>query len=163
MSKQRWKKFELGMGYLEKYGLGLIFWNEQGEKLVYKTGSVFKSLEEETLPRPYRIKLIDDDKIVELTEEFMNRFEISTKLDLQRLMRICSILLTDFSGPVEDDTPKNHLERLRVRLKKFVKNEAEQMVQAFLGFEAIMGYKEQLLLEDYQQAAKLMNGLYKLW
>ncbi|HUT81906.1 MAG TPA: hypothetical protein VMZ29_11940 [Candidatus Bathyarchaeia archaeon] len=163
MSKQRWKKFELGMSYLEKHGLGLIYWTQDGEKLVFKSGAAFKSLEEETLSKPYKIKLTEDNKIVELTEEFMNRFEISTKLDLQRLMRICSILLTDFSGPIEEDTPKNHLERLKNRLKKYVKNENEQLIQGFLGFEAIMGYKEQIALEDYNQAAKLMNGLYKLW
>jgi len=162
MSKQRWKKYEIGMGYLEKYGIALIFWSENGEKQIFKTGAAFKDLEAETLARPYKIQL-KDGSTVEFSEEFMDRFDISTKLDLQRLMRICSILLTDFSGPEIEDNPKNHLERLRKKLKKYVRSEDARIVQALYGYEAMMGYKKQIFLDDYNQAANLLNALYKIW
>ena len=66
--------------------------------------------------------------------EFMERYNITTEVDLERLVRMCSIILTNFTGPDKDESPKKHFQRLVDRLKEEPGNAEREvaMVQVFL-------------------------------
>jgi hypothetical protein len=64
-----------------------------------------------TLPRPYGMKT-QYGGTLNLSERFMNKFEVITEYDLHRVLRNASIILTNFDGGIERDNIKNHQNRL---------------------------------------------------
>ena len=139
--KERQKKFKIGMNYLQRAGLNLIIQSSSG-RLVFKPGSFFENKEKETLASPYTIKR-SDGVTYTLSEKLKERFQLSTEVDLQRLARICAILITDFSGPSSDDTPKILLKRLRTFMREKSNRTGWEITLALQTLEDILGYRRQ--------------------
>ena len=120
------------------------------------------------LPRPYAFDTADGGKI-ELTTSFMNRFDIYTHYDLQRMVRNVSVVLSNFDGPMEKDNFGLHLDRLRNWLKK-------NASKAIPGFEGLVEFivamriiHDMMLLKweispnDFYNAGIIFGVVFKLW
>ena len=63
------------------------------------------------LPRPFGVRMQDGSMLI-VSDKFMQRFQVTTRYDLQRIIRNASIMLTDFGAGVEHDNFQNHHRRL---------------------------------------------------
>lgn len=165
MSKNPWKEYKTGIKYLKKYGLWVFIKMTPGGKTEWikvMSGFSFENKEKETLPKPYTITA-STGKIIKLSKEFMDRFQLITKFDLERIIRNTSIILTNFSGPKTDDIMKNHLERLQ----KWKPDEKPFKQQEFVGslmmIENLQGSKDLLPNQHYSEAATILGHMFKLW
>ena len=120
------EEYAEGIAYLQKTSLDLYMPNPLGG-MTFKQGSFFESVEKETLPRPTAIGP------GRLSIVFMERFGISTEVDLNRLVRAVSIILTNFTGPRDQDSPRNH----QNRLNEFIAGDSDkcgkEVIRAFFG------------------------------
>ncbi|HUU78092.1 MAG TPA: hypothetical protein VMX55_07065 [candidate division Zixibacteria bacterium] len=155
---------KVGVEYLEKTGLDLIVWTSFG-KATLQPGSAFENIEKEKLPTPYSIKL-NNGVIYTLNENLQKRYQITTEVDLQRILRICSILVTNFQGPEEEDSPKNHREGIR----QWIKDQSSgidrigfHMVMALHTLDEILGYKKHFDFSENFSFVNILRVLYKLW
>lgn len=122
----------------------------------------------DTLSRPLKLKTQDGDEI-QLTTEFMDRFELSTQMDLNRMIRNSSIILTNFTGPLEKDNFKLHHDRL----KKWIRENARKDVPEYQGLpdliislmilNSLMPAKGNLSTEEFFYAGCILGAYYKLF
>ncbi len=135
-----------GIAYLQETGLDLYIPNPIGG-MVFKPGSYFEDVEKENVPKPAKIGQ------GRLSIVFMDRFNISTTVDLSRMVRAVSIILTSFTGPREQDSPRNH----QARLKEFIHADLDkckrEVFSAFLGIEKVLGLGDVISHRDYTEAA----------
>ena len=84
-------------------------------------------------------------------------------MDLQRIIRNSSIILTNFSGSKDEDAFGIHLERLQ----KWETNNKSKKQQEFIGslmmLENLQGSKDLLPTEHYTEAATILGHLFNLW
>ena len=162
--KERRKLHEVGVSYLQKTSLNLIEWTSLG-KVTYQPGSFFDNKEKETLSVPYSIKL-NNGVVYSLHEKLRQRYQISTEIDLQRILRVCSILVTNFNGPDEKDTPKNHRERIREWIKDTpsgIDRIGFHMVMALHSLDEILGFKKHFDFGINFELVNILRVQYKLW
>lgn len=122
----------------------------------------------DTLSRPHKLKTQDGDEI-QLSTEFMDRFELSTQMDLNRMIRNSSIILTNFTGPLEKDNFKIH----HNRLKKWIRENARKDVPEYQGLpdliialmilNRLLPPKGNLSTEEYFYAGCILGAYYKLF
>ena len=159
--KERQKKFQIGIDYLKKTGLNLIVQSSLG-RLVFEPGSFFEDKEKETLAIPYSIKR-SDGVTYTLSEKLRERYQLSTEVDLQRLARVCAVLVTDFNGPDKDDTPEVLLKRLRTFMKEKSNRTGWEITLALETLDDILGYKKQRKSTEYYHLAWILNIHFNLW
>jgi hypothetical protein len=157
------KKYKIGLEYLRKTGFDHIV-RELGvfgvEVFKYKPHSRFDS-EKADLPNPCQF-----GEIV-LTKRLMDHYQIKTKVDIARYLRIISIILTNFSLPDEYDNFDIH----RRELRKFLQNEkykSKEMKQLAIR-EALIAYDNTfstyitIQMKDYANFADILNLFYGIY
>ena len=106
------KKYKIGLEYLRKTGFDHIV-RELGafgvEVYKYKPHSRFDS-EKKDLPNPCQFR----DFV--LTKKLMDHYQIKTKVDIARYLRIISIILSNFSLPDEYDNFDIHRRQVKNQL-----------------------------------------------
>ncbi|MHA1121385.1 MAG: hypothetical protein ACTSPC_01060 [Candidatus Heimdallarchaeota archaeon] len=157
------KKYKIGLEYLRKTGFDHIVL-EVGpfgsEVYRFKPHSRFDN-EKADLPNPCRFGE------VHLTKKMMDHYQIKTKVDIARYLRIVSIILTHFSLPDEYDNFAIHVRELRRHFQDdFYKN--VQRKQSAIR-EALVAYDEDfsspgiIPVYDYDSFADLLNRFYYIY
>lgn len=159
--KERQNKFKIGIDYLQQTGFNLIVQLSIGN-LVFKPGSFFENMEKETLSLPYALKR-SDGVIYTLSETLRKRYQVSTEVDLQRLARICAILITDFNGPESDDTPKILLKNLRTFMREKSNRTGWEIIIALQTLDNLLGFRKQRKFTEYFNLAGILNTHFGLW
>ncbi|MEJ2293603.1 MAG: hypothetical protein P8Y23_02425 [Candidatus Lokiarchaeota archaeon] len=132
------------------------------EKVVLKEHSFFDA-HGKLLPQPYKVGEFL------IPRYLMDLYHILTEVDLARYVRIISIIISEFTGPKEQDYFKNHLNRLRVMLKKELTtpDREKAMMIALLAYEQYTGdrayFKTILEEKDYYTFIRALNSLYNLY
>lgn len=125
------------------------------------------------LPRPYGLKTADGQPI-NISENFMQRFQVITEYDLKRIIRNSSIILSNFAGPDDHDYFDTHYERLLVVLDSdtaLAQPSSEARVSAILKFTASLMVTDSLYppsdivltTEEYYVAALVIGTVYKIF
>ncbi len=159
--RERQKKFKIGIDYLQQTNLNLIVQSSMA-RLVFKPGSFIEDKEKETLLLPYTVKS-PDGVTYNLSETLRKRYQVTTEVDLQRLTRICAILITDFNGPDRDDTPKILFKNLRVFMREKSNRTGWEIVIALQTLDNILGFRKQRKFTEYYNLACILNTHYNLW
>ncbi|MEA2069682.1 MAG: hypothetical protein U9O98_00150 [Asgard group archaeon] len=155
--------FDKGKKYLKKAGTN-VFVIADGIKMVFEPGSAYKDINKEKLPEKFFIEFLN--KEVALPKEFARLYQVTHQVDFERLLRGCSILLTNFTGPQSADTLKNHHERL---FKHFMVTGGmiakDNMVQALKEFGKLCNIPKRNTIndDDYRLIAQVLGDKYKLW
>ncbi|MFW9923298.1 MAG: hypothetical protein ACFFDW_08450 [Candidatus Thorarchaeota archaeon] len=160
--KERLTRFKVGIAYLEKTGLNLFVNTSSFGRISFEPGSYFENKEKETLPIPFSVKS-REGIIYNLSEELRKRYQISTEVDLQRLVRICAILTTDFEGPVSDDTPDILFKNLRIFMKEKSNRTGWEITQSLITLGDILNYRKERSFSEYYHLAWILNLNYNLW
>ncbi|MFW9919607.1 MAG: hypothetical protein ACFFED_08410 [Candidatus Thorarchaeota archaeon] len=139
------KTYAEGIAYLQRMSLDLYMPTPFGG-MTFKPGSFFEDTEKEKVPKPAKIGQ------GLLSSRFMDRFNISTEVDLNRMVRAVSIILTNFSGPRDQDSPRIHQNRLKAFIAGDQSKCKVEVVQAFFCIEKILNLEGLLSLDDYFDA-----------
>lgn len=127
-----------------------------------------------TLARPYGLQT-QDDQPLHVSENFMQRFQITTQYDLMRIIRNTSIILSNFEGPSDRDYFESHYGRLLQALDSKTALSAgpssEARMQAILRFSAALMVNDSLMAptdiiltsDEYYTAALVIGTVYKLF
>ncbi len=152
-----------GKEYLKKAGTN-TFVILEGTKLVFQPGSAISDAKKEKLPRKFFNEGLS--KEFSFSKEFIKQYKITHQIDMERLLRACSIILTSFTGPETDDYSKNHLDRLfkHLMVKESILCESA-ISEALVSFGEVLKIpkKAKITNEDYQDAAKIIGDYFKLW
>ncbi|MBD3189573.1 MAG: hypothetical protein GF308_02965 [Candidatus Heimdallarchaeota archaeon] len=155
--------FSKGKEYLKKAGTD-VFVIKDGMKMVFQPGSAYKDIKKERLPTKFFLKGLN--KEARFPKEFIKHYKVSHHIDMERLIRACSILLTNFTGPETDDYMKNHLDRLfsHFMVKSGILCE-EDIRSALIAFGEVLKIpkKHKISQEDYLEAAQILGDYFKLW
>ena len=154
--------FEIGKKYLKKAGTNLVLTN-QGMKVVMEPGSAYEDVVKEKLPEKFFIEGLN--KEISLSKDFIKEYQLTHRVDLDRLMRGCSILITKFNGPESDDHPKIHHKRLfeHFMITQGILAEGETSA-AIMEFGKVRKLKlKKIKNEDYIVAAQILGDFYKIW
>ena len=157
------KKYKIGLDYLRKTGFDHII-REQGiigvEVYRFKPHSRFDN-EKSDLPNPCQF-----GEIV-LTKKMMDHYQIKTKVDIARYLRIISIILTHFSLPDEYDNFDIHRRELRRHFQDdYYKTD---LLKRSAIREALVAYDEAfsspgiIPVWDYDSFADLLNRFYNIY
>jgi len=157
------KKYKIGLEYLRKTGFDHIVF-EIGpfgsEVYRFKPHSRF-DCEKADLPNPCRFGEID------LTKKMMDHYQIKTKVDIARYLRIISIILTHFSLPDEYDNFAIHRRELRRHFQDdYYKTD---LLKRSAIREALVAYDEAfsspgiIPVWDYDSFANLLNRFYNIF
>ena len=157
------KKYKIGLEYLRKTGFDHIV-REQGvfcvEVFKYKPHSRFDS-EKKDLPNPCQFR----DFV--LTKKLMDHYQIKTKVDIARYLRIISIIITNFSLPDEYDNFEIHRRELRRHFQDdYYKTD---LLKRAAVREALVAYDEAfsspgiIPVWDYDSFADLLNSFYNIF
>lgn len=164
--KNPWKEYKKGVKYLKKTGTVLYLKLPPGGKYEFiQAGPGFakKDKKKETLPRPFTLKTADG-KAIKISTSLMDRLKIITEMDLDRVMRCCAIILTNFTGPQDQDILPMHQTRLQQWIAKDVKNRQQEFVGSIMMLDSIESSSQQLLpVNDYYEAATILGHIFKLW
>ncbi|MHA1354447.1 MAG: hypothetical protein ACTSR1_04650, partial [Candidatus Heimdallarchaeota archaeon] len=98
-----------------------------------------------------------------ISKEFMERYKLISELDLQRIIRNCSIILTNFSGKKDEDVTKNHLECLQQWKMDDKKVKQQEFIGALIMLENLHNSKDLLPNNHYTEAATILGYMFKLW
>jgi hypothetical protein len=122
----------------------------------------------DTLPRPYTMKSLDG-RVIEISTAFLDRFELITEMDFRRMIRNSSILLTNFTGPIEQDNFKIHSQRLADWLDKNAldtpggfKGLLEFTISLMI-LDNLLPSKRKLSNQDFYYASLILGALYRLF
>jgi len=153
-----YQKYKLGLDYLKSSGLDLVVKQDFFIKtvLTYQEHSYFGETKE-NLARPYKLA----NNV--LSKQFLDHYDLITKVDLARFLRVVSIILTNFTGPKDNDHFDTHIYRLQdLFLKPSYENEALVM-EALLAYNEVLGKKTNLPREDYHAYARILNHLWYIF
>ena len=157
------KKYKIGLDYLRKTGFDHII-REQGiigvEVYRFKPHSRFDS-EKSDLPNPCQF-----GEIV-LTKKIMDHYQIKTKVDIARYLRIISIILTNFSLPPEYDNFDIHRRELRRHFQDdYYKNDHRKrsaIREALVAYDEAFSSPGIIPVWDYDSFADLLNRFYNIY
>ncbi|HUT80465.1 MAG TPA: hypothetical protein VMZ29_04605 [Candidatus Bathyarchaeia archaeon] len=134
-----------------------------GMKMVFQPGSAYENLEKEKLP-----EIFFNDELnrpIGFSKKFVKFYKMTHRIDMDRLLRGISILLTGFTGPDTNDNPKNHHKLLfaHFMLKSgfAADKEIEEAIKAFGEISRVPIKK----ISDFEFncAARIINHFYKLY
>ncbi|NHK32906.1 MAG: hypothetical protein FK730_16280 [Asgard group archaeon] len=98
-----------------------------------------------------------------LSAKIMDHYDFITKVDLARFLRVVSIILTNFTGPKEDDHFDNHIRRLQDLFKKQTPENETLVMEALLAYDEVLGTKKNLPKEDYINFARILNNQWQIF
>jgi len=187
MSGDQLKDYEKGIGYLKETGTNMILqlpalkldskgkavldaqgkpqFDPKGKPKCISVGPGFVFFADKPeLSRPYKVDY-PDGRSFQLSSEFMDFFKIKRESDLMRILRNCSIILTNFTGPIEQDTFGTHVDRLRSWIGKGNwKKGVDGLLTALPIIEILMGSKKQQFdTKEYGDAAIVLALRFGLW
>ncbi|MFX1487266.1 MAG: hypothetical protein ACFFBS_09270 [Promethearchaeota archaeon] len=187
MSEDPLKQYEKGIGYLKQTSTNLMLqlpalkldskgkaildsqgrpqFDPEGKPKFVSVGPGFVFFADKPeLSRPYKVDY-PDGRSFQLSTEFMDIFKIKRESDLMRIIRSCSIILTNFSGPLEKDTFGTHVDRLRDWIGKGNWQKGiDGLVTALPIIEILMGSKKpQFATKEYGDAAIVLAIRFGLW
>ena len=152
-----------GKKYLKKAGTN-VFVILEGTKMVFQPGAAYQDIKKEKLPNKFFVEGLK--KEFSFSKEFIKQFKVTQQTDMNRLLRACSILITNFTGPEKDDNMKNHSQRLfnSLMLKPGILCEGA-VCDALISFGEVLkiSKKAKITREDYMNAAKILGDYFKLW
>ena len=156
------RDYEKGKAYLKKAGTDVIQ-IAGGIKMVFSPGSAYQDINKERLPEKFYIESLK--KEYRFSKNFIKFFKITHQVDMERLLRACSILITNFTGPETDDFMKNHSGRLFNNFMLTPGNLCEvEVSDALVAFGEILKIKKNKISpEEYLDAAKIIGDYFKLW
>jgi len=160
-----WKEYKKGVNYLKKNGLMVFIKMPPGGKtewLQASPGLIMQDKVKETLQVPMAMNA-SAGKVFQISKEFMERFKLITELDLHRIIRNCSIILTNFSGPRNEDIVSNHLDRLQKWKAEDKKLKQTEFVGSLIMLENLHESKDLLPNNHYKEAATIIGYMFKLW
>ncbi|MFW9923237.1 MAG: hypothetical protein ACFFDW_08135 [Candidatus Thorarchaeota archaeon] len=152
-----------GKEYLKKVGTD-VFIIFNGNKFVFQPGSAYEDINKEKLPEKFFIASLN--KEISLSREFVKQYKVTHRVDFDRLIRGCSILLTNFTGPESNDNIKNHLQRLftHFMLRSGVLCEEDiKSALSIFGDLIKIPKKNKITIQDFQEVAQVLGDYYKLW
>ncbi len=155
------EKLAKSIKYFEETGTD-AFLIKDGMKFVFEPGSAYADLKKEKLPEKYSIPFFSYE--ASFSKEFIKQFRITHRVDLDRLLRALSILLTGFNGPAIEDYPKNHHKRFftHFMLKDRFTAE-EEILQGLVTFGNIYGADlSKFGMADWVDASRIVNKYYSL-
>ncbi len=150
-----------GKEYLKKAGTN-EFIIKRRKKKFFEPGSAYNNAKKEKLPKEY---LTQEYGNLSLSEEFIKHFQITQLVDMARLLRAISILLTNFTGPESEDFRKNHTDRLFFHLMMKPGLFAEDdLAGALFSFGEVLQIPKtnKITKEDYNTAAKIIGSYFAL-
>ncbi|NHJ86140.1 MAG: hypothetical protein FK734_11810 [Asgard group archaeon] len=156
-------KYNKGKKYLEKAGTDIIAIS-LGLKWVFEPGSTYLLYNDEKLPETFFIESLNKEESLPFI--FVRHYKVTHQVDLDRLLRGCSILLTNFTGPEAADNVKNHQERLIKHFQgKYGLDAEKEMMSALMEFGVVFQIEEKNLISinDYLIVAQILGDRYKLW
>ncbi|MFX0096906.1 MAG: hypothetical protein ACFE7E_04015 [Candidatus Hodarchaeota archaeon] len=181
------KEYEKGINYLKQTGTNLMLqlpalkldskgkaildsegkpqFDPKGKPKFVSVGPGFVFFADKPeLSRPYKID-VPDGRTFQLSPEFMDVFKIKRESDLMRILRSCSIILTNFTGPLEQDMFGTHVDRLRSWIGKGNwKKGIDGLLAALPIIEILMGsQKPQFDAKEYGDAAIILAVRFGLW
>lgn len=154
--------FDKGITYLKKAGTDVIA-IVGGIKMVFSPGSAYDDIKKEKLPEKFLIEGLK--KEYRFSDGFKKHFKVTHHVDMERLLRACSILLTNFEGPESDDNMKNHHQRLFFHFSMDTATlSIGNMGKALATFGEILKIKKKpkLISKDYEDAARIIGHYFKL-
>lgn len=155
--------FDKGKAYLKKAGTD-VFAIVGGVKMVFSPGSAYEDINKEKLPEKYTIDGLK--KEYSFSKAFKKHFKVTHHVDMERLLRASSILITNFEGPESEDNMKKHLERLFFHFSVQTGTICVQNVSdALMAFGEILKIKKrpEITLQEYDDAARIIGHYFKLW
>lgn len=154
----KYQKYKNSLSYLEKSGLDLVVKEDFIIKsaFTYKEHSYFGETKK-NLPKPCKF----GNHI--LSAKIMDHYDFITKVDLARFLRIVSIILTNFTGPKDDDHFDNHILRLQNLFKKQTPENETLVMEALLAYDEVLGTKKNLPKEDYLAFARILNNQWRIF
>ena len=134
----------------------------EGDTMVMSPGSAYDDLKKEKLPEKFSIPFYSYE--ASFSKNFIEQFKVTHRIDLDRLLRALSILLTGFVGPITEDYPKNHHKRFfRYFMLKDRFTAEEEILQALITFGKIYGADlSNLRMGDWVDASRIVNKFYSL-
>jgi len=154
---------EKGKAYLKKAGTD-VMQIAGGFKLVFSPGSAYEDINKEKLPEKFFIAELN--KEYSFSESFKKHFKVTHKVDIERLLRACSILITEFTGPETEDYMRNHHKRLNMHIiMKSGNTCVDEFRAALVTFGEVLNIKgrPKITLDDYLDAARILGDYFKLW
>ena len=159
------RAYRFGLDYLSTKGFDVIIKSELGQ------GNLMDMIDrmggKETNPAlsiPYK------KGEESLSKELMNLFEIKTKKDLGKYLRIVSIILLNFTGPENYDHLNYHVGNLRNLFEKepiYHANEEDHIIYALRLYEQLIGkrieHHKVLSEKEYQSFARILNLEFNLY
>lgn len=152
---KRKEKYKAGLTSLATFGLDLIVISK-GIVFTYKEHSYFDE-EKKNLPIPCKF----GENL--LSEAFMEQYHIITKVDIARLLRIISIILTNFKGSKEKDSFDIHIENLQNFFQFQLPFDESIMAEVLGAYDEAFGIKNIILLGEYIAFARVLNLLYYIF
>ncbi|NHJ03285.1 MAG: hypothetical protein EAX90_00515 [Candidatus Heimdallarchaeota archaeon] len=155
--------YSKGKAYLKKAGTN-VFAIAGGIKMVFSPGSAYKDIKKEKLPERFFIESLK--KEFSFSKSFIKQYQVTHHVDMERLLRACSILITHFTGPETEDYMKNHSQRLftNFMIKPGIICE-DEVRAALISFGEVLKIKNKpkISLGEYLDAAKIIGDYFKLW
>jgi len=155
------EKLAKSIKYFEVTGMDVVLMS--GDiAIAMSPGSAYDDLTKEKLPEKYSIPFFSYE--ASFSKNFIEQFRMTHRVDLDRLLRALSILLTGFNGPITDDYPKKHHMRFfsHFMLKDRFTAE-EEILQGLMTFGRIYGVDmNKLGLADWVDASRIVNKFYAL-
>ncbi|NHJ48993.1 MAG: hypothetical protein FK733_14500 [Asgard group archaeon] len=152
-----------GKAYLKKAGTDVIA-IAGGIKMVFSPGSAYININKEKLPEKFNIESLG--KEFSFSKSFIKHYQVTHQVDMERLLRACSILITNFTGPESDDIMKNHLDRLftnfMIKPGNICVDEVRAALETF-GDIIKIKRKPKISLDEYTDAAKIIGDYFKIW
>jgi hypothetical protein len=155
------------LDYISKTGLDCRIsdsgvWKVNMKEVIDRLG---QSITDETaglLPIPYTLGSNT------LSKKIMEVYDIKTKKDLAKYLRIAGIIISKFEGPEKYDHLNTFVNRLQVIFKEqFHAMQEYQIIRSLKIYEQHVGIREQnhkLLTEkDYISLARILNAQYELY
>ena len=152
---------DIGKEYLKKAGTNEFIITRRKKKF-FEPGSAYKNAKKEKLPKEFFTKEYGN---LSLSEEFIKHFQITQLVDMARLLRAISILLTNFNGPESEDFRKNHTDRLFFHLMMKPGLFAEDdLAGALFSFGEVLQIPKtnKITIENYRTAAQIIGGYFAL-
>lgn len=98
-----------------------------------------------------------------LLKPFMTHYKIITTVDIAKLMRVVSIILTNFNGPVKDDHFHNHRDRLQQFFFNQEPFDESVVMEALVAYDYVFGKQISISKSEYIAFARTLNYFFNLF
>ena len=158
--KEEYKKYKHGLNYLARYGFEFTIYLD-GKALNTKDHKADIQFSfggpQKDLPMP----VVFGGST--LLKPFMTHYKIITTVDIAKLMRAVSIILTNFKGPIKDDHFHNHRDRLQQFFFNQEPFDESIVMEALVVYDYMFGKPISLPKSNYIAFARTLNYFFNLF